>query len=477
MPDVHASDPPSSMPLPATAADSVGRPSRWAVANAICFAAALALVVTGGQIAKFGIIPGAIILGFVVCIIFPPLIAVVLFLAAGFLGTVSVVVLVGAINGWLSALFVRRILPAPASAARLRSGARVLGRFAVIGCCILLDFISYSVFWKKFLHVPVLDSMGMLPCKTNQDCPSGVCNLNARTCASKRKAQSDRASAPKLDYGVTCSSDSECESRRCLAALDVPRSFNGYSTALRGRFCSSPCDDASPAGRCPEGSVCLAARCYPRAYVEPGELRAECDRGAANSCRGLAQLYEDHAAADQEMRGAWPEAAALLDRACERDLVDGCVDLGRILQNVQSANQDLPRAARLLEKSCSGGDTRGCYWLGALLLRKDNPGHDAKRALSLLKQACDSSFIPACNELGDAYASGAGGTKDLRRALATYLRACDQESAGACVEAAALHESGQGIPKNPTAARKLRARACKLDSDACEAPGKSDTQR
>jgi hypothetical protein len=84
-----------------------------------------------------------------------------------------------------------------------------------------------------------------------------------------------------------------------------------------------------------------------------------------------------------------------------------------------------PEAAQLLQKACDGGAAAGCFYLALLYSKGEGVAKDAARAAVLYQKACDGGEAKACFNLGGLYSEGEGVAKDAARAAVLYQKACD----------------------------------------------------
>jgi TPR repeat protein len=136
-------------------------------------------------------------------------------------------------------------------------------------------------------------------------------------------------------------------------------------------------------------------------------------------------------------------AASFLDRACDRGLVDACIELGTAFDTGGEGDGRLPRddsraralfqkAGEWAERLCDAGRLRGCGSLAWLYTTGKGRPKDLVKAAQLIQEGCDGGEMTLCRRLGNLYAAGEGVARDTRRAKELLDAACRRGMGEAC---------------------------------------------
>jgi TPR repeat protein len=196
---------------------------------------------------------------------------------------------------------------------------------------------------------------------------------------------------------------------------------------------------------------------------------ARCQKGTLESCRRLAIiLSKSYGQSDGEGGRDDARSVALLTRACDGKLADGCASLALFYSNGRGVARDPARALALEEKACSGGSSYGCFNLGNAYGDGRFATKDAVRARNAYDRGCKLDFPPACFSYAMALHDGDEHTRDLPRALQLFERACARHMGPACAAAASMYSAGEGAAADPDQMRSFLGRACDEGvEDAC----------
>ncbi len=155
-----------------------------------------------------------------------------------------------------------------------------------------------------------------------------------------------------------------------------------------------------------------------------------CAGDDATACVSLGVIYE--------RRGEAAFAAAAYNKACTRNVGEGCSGLASMLIDGVSQPKDTPRAASLFERGCDLRHPEACTWLGHLHRMELIAGADATKATGWYTRGCDSGDSFACYWLADALLEGRGAPKDQGRAALILQRLCTQKHALSCMKLKSL---------------------------------------
>ena len=159
-----------------------------------------------------------------------------------------------------------------------------------------------------------------------------------------------------------------------------------------------------------------------RATWTPTELAAQasCQSGDIRACGALGRSLVRGA---RDMRDI-ERGLVLLEGACGRDDLAACAALGDWYR-VQDDDRGHARASALLTRACDGQIGDGCRALGELALFR----HDGLGALLLFDKACDLGDAEGCEKSG-VFGRKAG--RSDARAEASFQRACTLGRLSSC---------------------------------------------
>lgn len=144
--------------------------------------------------------------------------------------------------------------------------------------------------------------------------------------------------------------------------------------------------------------------------------------------------------------------------ACDLGHQPGCVLAGRV-HDQGGAYTD---AHALYERACNGGESNGCFNLGKMYAMGHGVSVDQTRAVAEYRKGCDLRSADACGLLGVRYLKGLGVTKDEKEAARLLHESCDLGSPWGCWDLALAYERGEAMNADPAAAATTRGRACDL---------------
>jgi TPR repeat protein len=120
--------------------------------------------------------------------------------------------------------------------------------------------------------------------------------------------------------------------------------------------------------------------------------------------RQVPPTLKDYPIVLQTGKGPLPDQTptGLLTRACDREWMNGCEQLGLLHLEGNGIPRDPVEATKWLERACNGGVGTACSNLGLVYYTGDGVAKDRDKGLALLKRACDVGFANACRWLQDA---------------------------------------------------------------------------
>ena len=197
--------------------------------------------------------------------------------------------------------------------------------------------------------------------------------------------------------------------------------------------------------------------------------RRACDKNELEWCVNLGVMYE-------QGRGQDPDpvkAASIYGDACTRGNHNGCLNLAAMRRDGRGGAKDHAKANTLLQNSCDAGHLPSCNNL-ANFVRDSSKGDPLLlgKAASLYKKVCDESPKGgiACRNLGYMMASGAGTAKNVAKAFGLFEKACAMHDGGGCMLAGGAFESGDGTARNLQEAVRRYGAACDLGyASGCKA--------
>ena len=247
------------------------------------------------------------------------------------------------------------------------------------------------------------------------------------------------------------------------------------------------------------------------ALSPPVRFQRQCDRGVADACIDLAELYDDGEGVPKDIA----RAQNLYLKACDAGEGSGCFILG--LQNQSGKNSPVngARAMVYFDKACVKGHAESCaeagrnfasgngvgkdpakaadYLKKALVIDPDNrtaletieglkavasqgrsSAVTAQLPIVLLQQDCNQGIAAACTSAALLYVSGKDVPQDLARAQSLLTSACAGNDGGGCGMLGLMNREGVGVPQNIPQAAKLFVKGCGLENaQSCVEAGKS----
>ena len=197
-------------------------------------------------------------------------------------------------------------------------------------------------------------------------------------------------------------------------------------------------------------------------------LDEACNREVIESCRRLGKIFkqgelalkEDEAEDLERAKGYLERAEAITREGCEEGKAMRCVELG----NMYTAGDGVPRdrliAKAFFNRACDLGHAPGCLALGNTWIDKHVSFRDPSKAASSFIKACDLEEADAkrCSDLGRMLSERVPGQRAI--ALPLVEKACDEGKAFACVTMAEFLMAGLSIERDEARAKKLRESAC-----------------
>ncbi|HYQ15358.1 MAG TPA: hypothetical protein VEQ58_06370, partial [Polyangiaceae bacterium] len=183
-------------------------------------------------------------------------------------------------------------------------------------------------------------------------------------------------------------------------ARDVVARFSPPPDAAALQALEAKCLDGDQALCRPLAEERLFGRDAPYNPEEANALfEAGCRLGDGRACKRAAEL-----ARKPEHR------AELLERSCQLNLADACLELGKGLLELDNPADERARGKALLTRSCDLGGGKACAELAELLGKDggDSPPFEQKQALvKLLERGCSGSDADSCFVLGQFAQRGA----------------------------------------------------------------------
>jgi TPR repeat protein len=181
-----------------------------------------------------------------------------------------------------------------------------------------------------------------------------------------------------------------------------------------------------------------------------------CLRDSAPACHQLGLFWRDGRGGPKDT--AW--AAVWLQRACESDVPDGCLDLAGVLSRISAA--DAQRGLRLQREGCTSSRPAECSFGGYSI-----GGPHATIDLERSARMCDPQRQPTvakhhtvCRNLGFAYEPGTDVELRGDEAFARAAAACEQGNLLGCSRAGELLADGREVPADLPRAIALLQKAC-----------------
>ncbi|HVY37158.1 MAG TPA: tetratricopeptide repeat protein [Polyangia bacterium] len=164
-------------------------------------------------------------------------------------------------------------------------------------------------------------------------------------------------------------------------------------------------------------------------------LTRACDGNVGDGCRALGE-----AAVDQR---DWAGALLLFDRACELGDAEGCEKAGVFGRKFENRSEE--RAEASFQRACALGRHSSCYRLGMMYLHRPSTAPDGA---ALLARACTRGYAPSCLPAAAAFAPVIGLQPACGAAGPLAQQACASGVNDGCVigDACAL-EVGRDRPR------------------------------
>ncbi|MED5372076.1 MAG: hypothetical protein VX899_13745 [Myxococcota bacterium] len=216
------------------------------------------------------------------------------------------------------------------------------------------------------------------------------------------------------------------------------------------------------------------------AHFEPA-----CLEGAPVACLPAAwALLDPSVGAPQPDR-----AKALLERACEGGLPQGCTELALAGLSEQVQVEEAQSWA-LLESACTAQDGAACATLAehrpadeAMLLAQTACALESSRGCAVLAElqlgaqqieqglalhqaACEAGYLGSCQALGERYRRGQDVKQSPKTALRLFESGCRGGLADACEEAGEMLLAGAQVPPDPQAGWAYIHQGCLLGDQA-----------
>ena len=182
------------------------------------------------------------------------------------------------------------------------------------------------------------------------------------------------------------------------------------------------CGAGSRVGCAIVGHALLSGTVVPR-DVERGSrlVVSACDDGEDAACvdAGLVVLPRDGRQAMHDFQ-----------RACDADVVEGCIDFAvKLSVGLPDVPPDVSRAEQVLDSLCSEGEATACANLASIYYDgRSGVTRDAARAAMLARRGCDGGEIEACNMLAVLLWNGDGVAVDAPQAVILWQRCCNAGS-------------------------------------------------
>ena len=183
------------------------------------------------------------------------------------------------------------------------------------------------------------------------------------------------------------------------------------------------------------------------------ELKRACGEAYATACTSLGEMHLVGVGVPQDLA----RAEALLEEGCSARDWWGCYRVG-LLYAERPAER--PRAAANLKRACDNNIVQGCVQLAGLLTTGEGIERDFAQAARLDQLGCEAGLYGACTELGDLYAAGRGVSPSGAIALGLYRTSCAAGDLRACFGEGVLLERGSGVAANVSAAADRFERTC-----------------
>jgi TPR repeat protein len=189
-------------------------------------------------------------------------------------------------------------------------------------------------------------------------------------------------------------------------------------------------------------------------------LQAGCNGADPRSCLYAARAFYD----DDETR-ARPERRQLLQRACDRGVAEGCIEI--LIDRLQQDGRGVAAALGTLDQLCTRGEPRACIILALHLGHATTPRRagTGARAVVLTIRACDLGDRDGCMLAGQRYDRGQDVAKDDDVKRSYFGRACDRGAGLGCLY---LAQDAVLTPSREDRVAGFAQRACELgEAEGC----------
>ena len=153
-------------------------------------------------------------------------------------------------------------------------------------------------------------------------------------------------------------------------------------------------------------------------------------------------------------------ARPLLKRACEGGEMEGCAQLGELLDRGQGGDQDLDAAIVFARRACDAGSATGCAGLGMAIYKSSADQKFTTESYAHVARGCALGSVLGCGLQGYALEYGEGTAVDLARAFELYAQACAMGDNNACNNQGVMIRDGKGRPADAARAFAIFQRSC-----------------
>jgi TPR repeat protein len=293
--------------------------------------------------------------------------------------------------------------------------------------------------------------------QTEEQCPKGLVFAEGKC----TKAESAKAYQCKPDNESECSAQCEKGHAGSCGTLGVllAQGGGGNDTKAAQMF-QKGCTGGDNPSCTNLGRFMMSGRGVSKNEDEAGKLFDKaCLAGDAQACGLLADTTKDAAL-----------AANLHKQACSGGYQRSCTKAARAFAKGDGVSADKPAAIDLYKKGCYGGDVDGCLELGKLLDASNSSGEQLQ-ARTFYERGCMFGSGEACVERGRAEFNLPGGSKDSAKQY--FERGCLRQNALGCAAMKVMYGSSQVVHVKPDVQQEWRRACDKSDADACAKMGLS----
>ncbi len=211
----------------------------------------------------------------------------------------------------------------------------------------------------------------------------------------------------------------------------------------------------------------------------PATLESACDRGDANACFDLAELYDEGKGVPKSVA----RSLQLYERACTLGYGWGCQFLATHYDRATAGPEDLARAANYYKQGCTRKNGNSCFRLGLMY----DAGRGVSRDDALASKYLDLGCALGSQMCGDAESLAASAPKPQKTPApvaqpgrststaakpvqaatakqaetpATLQAACRRNDYASCAQLGLAYDAGKGVPKNKAIAADHYRLAC-----------------